>query len=298
MVAAARAAGAQVVAVDRDEVDITDAGSCWQLLHSDLYGSGDLYTTSDTHGSSNAKTSSATSDVVVNCAAWTAVDAAESQEGPAFAVNAVGPANIARAASAIGARMVQISTDYVFAGDATQPYVHDAPLAPASAYGRSKAAGEWAVAANTADYLLVRTAWLYGAGGPNFPKTMARLGASRDKLTVVSDQEGQPTWTADLADLIVRLVAALAPTGIYHGTASGASNWCQFAQTVMTSAGLDCLVEPVTTAQYTATATGPQAHRPAYSVLGHQSLTDIGIEPIGNWRQRWEQAAPVVLASV
>ncbi|WP_369824419.1 dTDP-4-dehydrorhamnose reductase [Cellulosimicrobium sp. CUA-896] len=230
-------------------------------------------------------------DVVVNCAAWTAVDAAESHEGEAFVVNAVGPANLARAARASGARLVQVSTDYVFEGNAARPYPEDAPVAPRSAYGRTKAAGEWAVRAETDDHLVVRTAWLYGAGGKCFPKTMARLGAERDSVTVVDDQLGQPTWTVDLAALIVRLVAADAPSGTYHGTSSGEVSWFGFAQEVMRSAGLGTRVESTTSASFAA-----PAPRPAYSVLGHAALRSAGVEPIGDWAERWAVASGPVLA--
>ena len=142
-------------------------------------------------------------DLVVNAAAHTAVDAAETDEAIAFSVNAVGAANLARACTHAGARIVQISTDYVFDGMATEPYAVDQPIAPRSAYGRTKAAGEWAVQALCADHWIVRTAWLYGHGGPNFVSTMLRLAGERDTLSVVDDQRGQPTSTVDLSDLLV-----------------------------------------------------------------------------------------------
>ena len=163
-------------------------------------------------------------DVVVNCAAWTAVDAAEAQEPAAFTVNAVGPHLLARACAAAGARLVQVSTDYVFAGDATEPYAEGGPMTPVSAYGRTKGAGEWAVLA-AGDHLVVRTAWLYGAHGGCFPRTIARVARERGELDVVADQVGQPTWTADVAELVVRLVEARAPRGVYHGTSSGRTSW-------------------------------------------------------------------------
>ncbi|MGV8968051.1 MAG: dTDP-4-dehydrorhamnose reductase [Cellulomonas sp.] len=231
-------------------------------------------------------------DVVVNCAAWTGVDAAEAHEGEAFAVNALGAALIARAARRAGARTIQISTDYVFDGTARKPYPEMDPLAPRSAYGRTKAAGEWAVRAETDDYLIVRTAWLYGAAGPCFPKTIARAGAIRGALDVVDDQMGQPTWTADLADLLVRLVHAGAVSGTYHGTASGQTSWHDFARTIVEAAGMDpAMVAPTSSA----TLLRP-APRPAYSVLGHATLDSVGVEPIGAWAQRWAAAAPSVLA--
>jgi dTDP-4-dehydrorhamnose reductase len=229
-------------------------------------------------------------DVVVNCAAWTAVDDAETHEAEAFAVNAVGAANLARAAAAAGARLVHVSTDYVFDGAASDPYTEDAPVAPRSAYGRTKAAGEWAVRAEAPDHLIVRTAWLYGSRGPCFPKTMARLAAERDRLTVVDDQVGQPTWTRDLAGLVVRLVDAGAPAGTYHGTSSGRTSWFGFTQRIVASAGLETPVEPTTSEAFVR-----PAPRPAYSVLGHDALHAAGVAPIGDWAERWEAAAGEVL---
>lgn len=264
VVAAARAAGADVAAAGRGQVDVTDPASVAAAV--------------------------AGVDVVVNCAAWTAVDDAETREADAFAVNAVGPAHLARAAAAAGARIVHVSTDYVFDGAASTPYAEDAPVAPRSAYGRTKAAGEWAVRAEASDHLVVRTAWLYGAGGGCFPKTMARLAAERDRLTVVDDQVGQPTWTVDLADLVVRLVAADAPAGTYHGTASGQVSWFGFTQQVLAAAGLATVLEPTTSEAFVR-----PAPRPAYSVLGHDALRAAGVEPIGDWSERWRAAAPAVL---
>jgi len=266
LVALAREAGAEVTTMDLPEIDITDPDSVAAAFATGNY------------------------EVVVNCAAWTAVDAAEDNEGQAFMVNAVGPANLARAAAAHGARLVQISTDYVFPGDAVDPYPETAHIGPKGAYGRTKAAGEWAVTGNTDNYLLIRTAWLYGAGGPNFPKTMAKLAADRDVLTVVDDQIGQPTWARDLADLIIRLIAANAPSGIYHGTATGAVTWHEFAKTIMNSIGATTRIDPVSSATFAA-----KAPRPAFSVLNHDALRRIGVEPIGNWEERWQIAAPIVL---
>jgi dTDP-4-dehydrorhamnose reductase len=264
MVAAASRAGAEVVAAGRADVDVTDVRDVTAAV--------------------------AGFDVVVNCAAWTAVDDAEAHEADAFAVNAVGPANLARAAARSGARLVHVSTDYVFDGAATEPYAEDAPIAPRSAYGRTKAAGEWAVRAEAPDHLVVRTAWLYGAGGACFPKTMARLASERDRLTVVDDQVGQPTWAADLAELIVRLVGAGAPAGTYHGTSAGRVSWLGFAREVLASAGSPIVPEPTTSDAF-----ARPAPRPAYSVLGHAALRAAGVEPIGDWAERWRVAAPTVL---
>jgi dTDP-4-dehydrorhamnose reductase len=243
-----------VTAVDRDVLDIIDPGACLAAV--------------------------ADHDFVVNVAAWTAVDEAESQEGSAFAVNAVGAANLARACSAVRVRMVQVSTDYVFAGDATSPYAEDAPLAPRSAYGRTKGAGEWAVKALCPQSWIVRTAWLYGAHGPNFVKTMARLAAERDTVSVVDDQRGQPTWTVDLAAAIVRLVEAGAPIGTYHGTSAGETTWFGLAQEIFRLLGHD----PARVLPTTSDAFVRPAPRPAYSVLGHDAWGTAGVEPIRAWR--------------
>jgi len=231
-------------------------------------------------------------DVVLNCAAWTAVDDAETQEDAALVVNATIPAVLAGAAAATGTRLVHISTDYVFAGDATTPYAEDAPAAPRSAYGRTKEAGERAVRAGLPDaHLLVRTAWLYGAHGGCFPRTIARVAAERGGVAVVDDQVGQPTWTRDVADLVLRLVDADAPAGTYHATSSGQTSWYGFAQRVVESAGLDPAIVTPTDSD----AFPRPAPRPAYSVLGHAALERIGVAPIGDWEQRWSEASAEVL---
>lgn len=230
-------------------------------------------------------------DVVVNCAAFTAVDAAEADEALAFAVNAVGAAHVARASREQGARLVHISTDYVFDGTASTPYSADAPIAPQSAYGRTKAAGEWAVRAEAPDHLLVRTAWLYGAHGACFPRTIARAARERGALEVVEDQVGQPTWTVDVARLILQMVRAEIPTGTYHATSTGLVSWHGFARAVVEAAGMDPAMVRPTTGQ----AARRPARRPAYSALGHDELTTAGITPIGNWADRWAIAATEVL---
>jgi len=226
-------------------------------------------------------------EVVVNAAAWTAVDAAEDNEAEAFLVNGVGPANLARACAELDVRLVQISTDYVFDGTATSPYAEQSPLSPRSAYGRTKAAGEWAVRSNLPDASwILRTAWLYGAGGANFVRTMIRLESERDTLDVVDDQRGQPTWSADLARQIVSVVDADAPAGIYHGTATGQTTWYGLTRAIFEELDADPnRVRPTTTDKF------PRpAPRPAYSVLGHEAWHKAGLAEQPDWRSSLHDA--------
>lgn len=220
-------------------------------------------------------------DVVINTAAFTRVDDAETHEADARLINAVGAGLLAEAAERSGARVVQLSTDYVFDGTATSPYPEGAPRHPVSAYGRTKAEGEeLVIAAHPGGHYIVRTAWLYGEHAPNFVKTMLRLAGEKPELSVVSDQLGQPTWTRDLADQIVMLLDSDAPAGIYHGTNSGSVSWFDFARTIFELAGLDpARVHPTDTASF------PRpAPRPAYSVLGHDGWFGAGIDPMRDWR--------------
>jgi len=230
-------------------------------------------------------------DVVVNCAAWTAVDDAETHEAEAFAVNAVGPAVLARGCRVAGARLVHVSTDYVFDGSASAPYAEDHPIAPRSAYGRTKAAGEWAVRSELPGAAwVVRTAWLYGEHGPSFVRTMAALEASRETVDVVDDQRGQPTWSADVAAQLVALIDSGAPVGTYHATSSGATTWFGLARAVFALLGADSeRVRPTTTAAF------PRpAPRPASSVLGHDGWARAGLAPMRAWDEALVAAFPVV----
>jgi len=221
-------------------------------------------------------------DVVVNCAAYTKVDDAETHEDEAYAANATGPANLAAACAADGAKLVTISTDYVFDGNATSPYAEDRPRDPINAYGRTKAAGEeLALARHPDGTYVVRTAWLYGAHGPNFARTMLALAESKDTWSVVDDQLGQPTWTADLAAQIVALLDAGAPAGIYHGTNSGEASWFDFARAVLEQNGLD----PDRITPTDSSAFVRPAPRPSYSVLGHDAWRAAGLEPMRDWRE-------------
>jgi len=224
---------------------------------------------------------------VINAAAWTDVDGAETAEAQATAVNGHGVANLATACAQAGARLVTISTDYVFDGTATEPYREDAPRNPVSAYGRTKAAGEELVLAQHPSPHIVRTAWLYGAGGPNFARTMLRLAADRDTVQVVTDQVGQPTWTRDLADGIVRLLDADAAPGVYHGTNAGSASWYDFARAIFEVSGLD----PERVQPTDSSAFRRPAPRPAYSVLAHDAWDRAGVAPLRPWRAALEAAA-------
>ena len=232
-------------------------------------------------------------DVVVNCAAWTAVDEAESREDEALAVNGRGAGHVAAACAASGARLVHLSTDYVFGGDATRPYTErDAP-GPRTAYGRTKLAGEKAVlGALPGTGYVVRTAWLYGAHGRNFARAMIRLERERATVTVVDDQRGQPTWTADVARRIIALARSGAAGGIYHVASSGEATWFEFAREIFRLLGADpARVRPVRSSEY------PRpAPRPSYSVLGHEALPALGIEPIGHWQTALQRAFPALRA--
>jgi dTDP-4-dehydrorhamnose reductase len=222
--------------------------------------------------------------VVINCAGWTAVDDAETHEAEALAVNGHAVGWLAEICSRTGARLLQVSTDYVFDGSARLPYREDAPPAPVNAYGRTKLAGE--LAALEHGHYVVRTAWLYGAAGRNFVTTMIRLAAERETVEVVDDQRGQPTWTADLADYLVRLAQSDLRPDVYHGTSAGETTWYGLAREVFTLLGLDPgRVRPVTSASF------PRpARRPANSVLAH---TRVGA--IRHWRQALHAAWPVLM---
>jgi dTDP-4-dehydrorhamnose reductase len=232
--------------------------------------------------------------VVVNCAAWTAVDAAETSEDAALRLNGQAVADLAVACAEAGVRLIQPSTDYVFDGQARRPYAEDDVPSPGTAYGRTKLAGEQAVLDRTdGTGYVVRTAWLYGAHGPNFVRTMIRLEQQRPDVDVVDDQHGQPTWTMDVADRIVALVRSGAPAGMYHATSSGETTWFGLAREVFRLLGADPdRVRPVGSAAYVR-----PAPRPAYSVLGHDAWSRAGLSPIGDWRLALRQAFPALAAA-
>ena len=233
-------------------------------------------------------------DIVVNCAAWTRVDDAETHEDEALTVNGRGAGYVAAACADHGARMVQISSDYVFGGDTRRPYTEADRPRPRTAYGRAKLAGEQAVLRRLPDagYVL-RTAWLYGAYGPNFVRTIIRLERERPAVNVVDDQLGQPTWTVDLAHGIIALERSRAAAGVYHTSSSGSVTWFGLAREIFGLLGADPdRVAPITTAEYPS-----PAPRPACSVLGHDAWAAAGIEPFPDWRVALRRAFPHLLAA-
>jgi dTDP-4-dehydrorhamnose reductase len=235
-------------------------------------------------------------NVMINAAAWTDVDGAESNESAAYSVNSLGPQNLAVAASKAGARLVQISTDYVFSGDASTPWSEKAPHNPQSVYGATKSEGENLVLKTLpSNSYVVRTAWLYSSTGKNFVKTMANLAMNqKGHARVVNDQIGQPTFAGDLAKQIIKLVLSEAPAGIYHGTNSGQSTWFELAQAIFGIAGADVSrVIPVSTKEF------PRpAKRPAYSVLGHDAWAGTSVPEMRSWKIALEEAMPAIISAV
>ncbi len=229
--------------------------------------------------------------VVLNCAAYTAVDAAETDEPAATAGNATGPAILAQACAAVGARLVHVSTDYVFDGTASEPYEVDAPTGPRTAYGRTKLAGERAVLAADPSAVVVRTAWVYTGAGSDFVATMLRLERERETVAVVADQIGSPTYSADLADALLELAARPDVSGrVVHATNAGRASWYDLARAVFAGIGADPgRVRPCTSEQF------PRpAHRPAYSVLSPAAWAAAGLTPL----RPWTDALDVALASL
>ncbi|MFJ5262253.1 dTDP-4-dehydrorhamnose reductase [Streptomyces sp. NPDC088387] len=234
-------------------------------------------------------------DLVVNCAAYTAVDDAETDEARALAVNGDGPRLLAEACATTGARLLHVSTDYVFSGEArTAPYPEDHTPAPRTAYGRTKLAGERDVLATlpTAS-AVVRTAWTYGVHGRSFVRTMLDLESRRDTVDVVDDQRGQPTWSADVAEALVALGPLIGPAthGVFHATSAGEATWYDLAREVFAGAGADPdRVRPTSSAAFSR-----PAPRPAYSVLAHGRWRDAGLPPPRDWRTALHEALPLIV---
>lgn len=216
-------------------------------------------------------------DVIINCAAYTKVDLCEEKEAEAFLVNADGPRYLAKAANEVDAKLVQVSTDYVFDGTATKPYVESDETNPVSAYGRTKLAGEQAVLEEWNKVFIVRTAWLYG-DGKNFVQTMLSLASTHSELRVVMDQYGTPTTAAELAKMIWYLVQT-ERYGIYHGTCEGSTSWYEFAKEIFRVFGKEVTVHPVTSEEYNA-----KAARPGYSVLENHKLNTETEYRMKDWK--------------
>jgi dTDP-4-dehydrorhamnose reductase len=218
--------------------------------------------------------------IVLNAAAWTAVDDAEEHEDEALRVNAQGPANLASSAAHIDARLIHVSTDYVFDGQSNVPHRVDSPTDPQNAYGRTKLAGEKAVLEMAGNNCVVRTAWLYSEHGKSFAKTMAARALRGETVFVVNDQIGQPTAAHDLAQLIFEISQLDQMPSVVHGTNSDEATWFQFAQEIYSVLGADRdLVSPVDTSAFPTVA-----KRPAYSVLSHDDFSSWGLQPMQDWK--------------
>lgn len=226
-------------------------------------------------------------ECIINCAAFTAVDKAETAGEIVERINADGPGNLAKAAKENDAVLVHVSTDYVFGGDLDieKDYKEDDPKAPVTSYGITKLHGEEQIQKNTDKYYIFRTAWLYGIGGNNFVKTMLKLGEDKDELNVVSDQHGSPTYAKDLSEIIYKAVTKQIPYGIYHATNQGYTTWYDFTKAIFEYAGIICKVNPVTTEEYIKMMNIVQAKRPKNSQMSKEKLKEAGIEV-----PEWEDA--------
>lgn len=221
-------------------------------------------------------------DVIMHNAAWTAVDKAEQFADKVYAVNALGPKYLAQEAAKIGAKIIYISTDYVFPGTGTKPYEVSDPTGPASVYGSTKLAGERFVIDENPKHFIVRISWVFGLNGNNFIKTMLRLGETHDQLNIVDDQIGSPTYTKDLARLLVDMIET-EKYGVYHATNEGFCSWAEFAKEIFAQAGKNVTVNPVSTAEYMKLNPN-QASRPLNSRMSKKSLLDAGFKPLPTWQ--------------
>lgn len=249
----------QAIGVDIEEMDITDAASVEKVI------------------------GEAAPDAVIHCAAYTAVDAAEENEELCRKVNAEGTKNIAMACKKADIKMLYISTDYVFGGQGEKPWEPEDERDPQSVYGRTKYEGEMAVQEILDKYFIVRIAWVFGINGKNFVKTMINLSKTRDSLTVVNDQFGSPTYTYDLARLLVDMIQT-EKYGIYHATNEGICNWYEFACAIFEKAGISMKVSPVSSAEYVA-----KAKRPMNSRMSKEKLSEQGFERLPSWENALER---------
>ena len=257
-------ANAEVVAVDIDDFDLSDRRAVVSFLEKGSF------------------------DVVINCAAFTNVNGCESQQDSAFAANVLGPRNLAEGCADTHTALVHVSTDYVFAGDATEPYREYDPTGPVTVYGKTKLAGENAVRELCREHYIVRTAWLYGEHGGNFVKTIIKNAREKGALKVVNDQFGNPTNAEDLAHHILKIIAG-GNYGTYHCTGSGICSWYDFAKEIVTLAGIDCTVAPCTTDEYPT-----PARRPAYSALDNMMLRLT----VGDEMRDWHDAIKSYIQTV
>ena len=218
-------------------------------------------------------------DLVINSAAYTDVDGCETNQDIAYAVNGEGVKNLALACSEVDCPLVHVSTDYVFKGDNTRPWVEDDEIGPISVYGKSKLQGEEAIQEILDKFYILRTAWLYGTNGKNFPKTMLELAENHSEITVVYDEVGTPTYTPDLAKAIAELIET-DKYGIYHLTHSGHCSWCEFARYIFEIADVDVKVIPVTASEF-----ARPAPRPHYSVLDNKNWVKNGFEPLRSYKE-------------
>lgn len=246
------------IGVDVDDMDITDAAACRKVI------------------------TEAGPDVVIHCAAYTAVDAAEENEALCRKVNGEGTRNIAEVCRDLDIKMMYISTDYVFNGQGERPWEPDDPREPLNAYGRSKYEGELAVEELVKKFFTVRIAWVFGVNGKNFIKTMLRLGKERGAVSVVADQIGSPTYTYDLARLLVDMIQT-DKYGRYHATNEGLCSWYEFAVEIFKQAGMEVAVTPVSTEAYTAMYPN-QAKRPMNSRISKEKLSENGFERLPSWQ--------------
>lgn len=253
-------AGAAVVPVDIEDCDLTDLSATGELVKGNR------------------------PDVVINCAAYTNVDGAEKNRDAAFAVNALAARNLAMACETAEAKLIHLSTDYVFSGEGNEPFSEWDATGPRSVYGATKLLGEEYVRQFCGRWFIVRTAWLYGRQGNNFVKTMLRLASQREELTVVNDQRGNPTNAEDLAHHLLKL-AVTEEYGLYHCTGGGVCSWYDFTVEIMRLAGKSTRVRPCTTAEYAKMVPG-QAWRPAWSALGHAMLRAT----VGDEMRPWQDA--------
>ena len=224
-------------------------------------------------------------EYIINCAAYTAVDKAEENYDLADKINGDGPTNLAKAAKSTGAKLVHISTDYVFGGDldVSKDYKEDDPKAPVTVYGKTKLHGEEGIEANMDEYYIFRTAWLYGVGGNNFVKTMTKLGSTRDEINVVSDQHGSPTYAKDLTEIIYQAIDKKIPYGVYNATNEGYTTWYDFTKEILAEQGISCKVNPVTTEEYIEMMKVTQAKRPCNSQMSKEKLKKYGIN-VPDWK--------------